>query len=316
MMQASVIIPTYNRAKYLPLCLEAVASQRSDPQIFEIIVVDNNSTDNTPEIVQNFSQSHPQLIVRYICEIAQGVSYARNRGVEHARGEIICFLDDDSPPSPDWLTEILIGFEDPSIGCVGGPSILDYQGQQIPSWLSGDLQAHLSAYGLPYTEPTQVTYWEHFPLSCNMAIRKNVFRDLGRFRVDLDRSGGQVLAAGDTEMASRIHKAGLKVVYLPNATVRHIVPKERLKKSHIYRICRGLAISHILLTTDPRPHMILRWFASDLWYATRMFFRLALSLVQKKPLWFDDYIRLWTVSMRLPIRLKMVFLERGLQNER
>jgi GT2 family glycosyltransferase len=279
---------------------------RTDPQIFEILIVDNNSTDQTQDLSSKFSQTHPGLNIRYFRETQQGVSYTRNRGVKEACGEIVCFLDDDSPPVPEWLDLLLEPFNDPKVGCVGGPSILDFQGQEIPPWLRGDLQGLLSGYTLPFAKPTQVSRWDQFPLSCNMAIRRRLFADLGFFRTDLDRSGKQVLAAGDTEMAERIHKAGWKVMYVPDAPVRHIVSRQRLDKKHIFRIGRGLAESHIILTSDPKPQKIIRWFASDAWYATRMFFSLIVALIRRKPLWYDDYMRFWMVAQRLPIRLARV----------
>jgi glycosyltransferase involved in cell wall biosynthesis len=302
--RASIIIPTYNRAAYLSVCLEALAALKTDPKTYEIIVVDNNSPDNTQDIVQEFANSNPTMCIRYMRETKQGASHARNRGVMEAHGEFVCFLDDDSPPSPEWLNVLMEGFVDPSVGCVGGPSILDYQEQERPPWLHGDLQGLLSGYGLPFSEPTQVSAWDQLPLSCNMAFRRILFTEMGLFRADLDRLGGQVLAAGDTEMADRVCKAGWKVMYLPDAVVRHIVAPERLRKSHIYRIGRGLATSHIILTSDSRPHMIARWFASDLWYATRMFFRLVIAIFQRRSLWFDDYMRFWMVAQRIPIRTK------------
>lgn len=310
-LQASIIIPTFNRADCLGKCLAATAAQMMDPTTFEIIIVDNNSSDNTQDACLKFIQTHPYLHIRYVCETKQGVSYARNRGVAEASGEIVCFLDDDSPPAPEWLNLLLKPFNNPTVGCVGGPSIPDYQGQEIPLWLRGDLQGLLSGYTLSYSEPTQVSRWDQFPLSCNMAIRRSLFSDLGFFRLDLDRSGNQVLAAGDTEMADRINKAGWKVMYVPDASVQHIVPPERLDKKHIYRIGQGLAESHIILTSDPRPHKIARWFASDLWYATRMFFRLATAIMRRNPLWFDDYMRFWMVAKRIPLRVKALWCDRN-----
>ena len=177
-LRASIIIATYKRAAYLSKCLEALAVLETDPTTFEIIVVDNNSPDNTQEVVLDFAQLHPALSVGYMCETNQGASYARNRGIAEARGEILCFLDDDSPPGPDWLNALLDRFLDLTVGCVGGPSILDYQGQERPPWLRGDLQGLLSGYTLPYTKPTQVSRWDQLPLSCNMAIRRNLFTDL------------------------------------------------------------------------------------------------------------------------------------------
>lgn len=309
-MKASIIIPTYNRADILLLCLTAVSQLKTDPSLFEIIVVDNASTDHTKDVCLHYAKIHPDLSVRYIFESMQGVSYARNSGVIEAQGEIVCLLDDDSPPTPEWLNALLDPFSDPQVGCVGGPSVLDYQGQPIPAWLAGDLKVHLSAYGLPYTKTTQVSRWEYYPLSCNMAIRRSLFAELGYFRTDLDRSGDYVLAAGDTEMADRIHSAGWKVLYVPHALVNHLVSPNRLSKDYVYHIGRGLAETHILLTYDRNPLRLFRWFMSDAWYATRMFFLLIVAILKRKPLWFDDYMRFWMAAQRLPVRFIRLFKEK------
>lgn len=304
LLQATIIIPTYNRADYLSICLEGIAALATDPTTFEIIIVDNNSPDNTQDVSLKFTQSHPMLRVRYVCETRQGLCYARNRGVAEASGEIVCFLDDDAVPSPGWLDALMEGFADPTVGTAGGPAVLDYQGQARPSWLQGDLQGLLSGYTLPYGEPTLLSMVTEFPFGCNMAFRTSVFADLGSFRLDLDRSGAELLAGGDTEMIERVHKAGWKVMYLPDATVRHLVAPERLEKSYIYRAGRGLAATYVVMTLDSRIRMMARWFASDLWYATRLFFKLAAAIVRRKPLWFDDYIRFWIVAQRIPIRAR------------
>jgi len=306
MIRASIIIPTYNRADVLLLCLEAVSHLNADPSTFEVLVIDNASTDNTKKACADFVKAHPNLSINYIFEGTQGVSYARNRGLKEAQGEFICLLDDDSPPTPEWLDSLLRPFSDPTVGCTGGQSLLDFQGQKIPDWLQGDLQGLISGYGLPFTVPTEVSRWEHYPLSCNMAIRRKLFGELGYFRVDLDRTGSQALAAGDTEMADRIHKAGWKVIYVPDAPVYHFVPLGRLTKEHIYHIGRGLAESHIILTSDRNILHIIRWFASDTWYATRMFFWFVMARLKGKALWFDDYMRFWMVAQRIPFRVKTI----------
>jgi glycosyltransferase involved in cell wall biosynthesis len=304
--QASVVIPTYNRASYLSICLDALAAQAVDEAAFEIVIVDNNSPDNTRDVSLNFARSHPALHLRYVFETRQGVCHARNRGIAEARGDILCFLDDDAPPSPGWFSALLAGFADPAVGCAGGPAIPDYQGRERPPWLQGDLQGLLSGYKLPYTEPTLISSVAEFPFGCNMAFRARLFSDLGRFRTDLDRAGGQVLAAGDTEMIARVHRAGWRVIYLPTATVRHLVAPERLEKPYIYRVGRGLAASHVILTSDPRLRVLVRWFASDMWYTTRMFCKLVAAIVCRKSLWFDDYMRFWIVANRIPFRARML----------
>jgi glucosyl-dolichyl phosphate glucuronosyltransferase len=302
-MQISLVVTTYNREKLLLNCLEAVASQSLERAAFEVLIVDNNSRDNTKQVVLDFIEAHPELNMQYILETVQGTSFARNRGVESARGEIISFTEDDAAPLPNWLETIANSFSDQSVGCVGGPIILDYQGQEKPPYLKGDLQGLLGQFKLPYTEPTFVSIWKEFPWGGNMSFRKAVFSEVGLFRTDLGPSAKRRLTAEETEYIARVHKSGWKVLYNPNAEIRHFVPPERLRKSHLYHVSRGLAASHVVLTGCPKPLKVLRWFASDLWYSVRMFIQLVWAIVRRKELWFDDYMRFWAVAMRIPIRL-------------
>lgn len=303
-LQTSIIIPTFNRATTLSKCLEALAALKSNPKDFEIIIVDNNSRDNTHKISLGFARANPGLQVRYICETEQGCSPARNRGIVEARGEIICFLDDDSPPFPDWLDALLETFDDPEVGCAGGPSLLDFQEQEVPLWLQGDLVGMISGFNLRYTEPAPVSLWTELPLSCNMAIRRSVFTDVGFFRTDLGKSGDRLLAAGETELIERIGKAGWKVMYVPGARVRHLVSPERLNLSYLYRRGRGFAETYIVLTSDSRPGVVLRWFVSDLCHAGYMFFWFLVAIIRRKKLWFDDYMRFWIAAQRIPARIR------------
>ena len=147
-----------------------------------------------------------------------------------------------------------------------------------------------------------------------MAIRRTIFTEIGLFRTDLGKSGDRLLAGGETELAKRIDRAGWKIVYVPKAQVRHFVTPQRLDISYIYRRGRGIQESHILITADPRSLKIVRWFASDIWYATRMFFWFLVAIVRRKELWFDDYIRFWIVGLRIPLRAKWLMqrISRGL----
>jgi GT2 family glycosyltransferase len=304
-LQASIIIPTYKRAAYLSKCLAAVAALQTDPATFEVIIVDNNSPDNTQDVSLKFAQAHPGLQVRYLYETEQGYTAANNRGVAEARSELLCFLDDDSPPETDWLNALLEPFKDPQVGCTGGPSILNYQGQEVPLWLRGTLAGMISGYVLPYAEPTPVSLWTELPLGCNMAIRRSVFADIGFFRTDLGKSGDNLRAGGETQLIERIYQAGWKIMYVPGAKVHHFVSPERLDVSYIYRRGRGLAETYVVLTADTRLSKVAGWFVSDLKHASHMFFWLMVALVKRKQLWFDDYMRFWIAAQRLPLRLKI-----------
>ncbi len=301
---ASIVIATFNRASYLIQCFEGLAALDTDTADFEIIVIDNNSQDNTANIIGEFAESHSDLSIRYILESRQGATLARNRGIEITRGELICFLDDDAVPSPDWLNAMIRSFSNPLVGCVGGPAILDFQGQKVPPWLRGDLKGLLSGYGLGYDSPTIITRVEQYPFLCNMAARSDILRDVGLFRTDLGPSGNKLVVGEETELIGRIREAGWTVIYQPEAEVRHLVAPERLRKQYIYRSAMRLSVTHIFLTFDRRIHMILRWLASDLWYATRMVFSLLLAFLRRKSLWFDDYMRFWMVAKRVPLRIR------------
>lgn len=303
-MQASIIIATHNRAKYLSLCLKGLTAITTDTTTFEIIVVDNNSSDSTEDVIKQISETHPNITFKYIFEPQEGASRARNRGIEEACGKIVCFLDDDTIPSPNWLNAMVEGFSDSGVGCVGGPAILDFQGQKSPPWLQGDLKGLLSGYGLGYSTPTSISKNFEYPFLCNMAVRSNVLKEVGLFRLDLGPTGNNLVVGEETELIGRIRQAGWTVMYLPDARVRHLVTPERLKKQYIYRMGTRMAVTHIVLTWDTRFHMIMRWFASDLWYATRMFFRLVASILKRRQLWFDDYMRFWMVLKRIPMRIK------------
>ncbi len=102
MKKLSIVVATYNRAPYLLRTLESLARQTLSPGLFEILVVNNNSSDNTPEVVAGFAGSHPQLQVRMVTETSQGISYARNCGIASSVGQYIVFIDDDEEANPEF----------------------------------------------------------------------------------------------------------------------------------------------------------------------------------------------------------------------
>lgn len=132
-LNVSIIIPTRNRSEHLHRTLGHLTNIEIPPSLdFEIIIVDNGSTDNTQQVIESFRKEMPQ--VRGIIQAQPGASRARNLGVQTAKGEIIVFLDDDVKPSRRWLVELVAGFEDPKVGFVGGEIVLDPE--RTPSWMT------------------------------------------------------------------------------------------------------------------------------------------------------------------------------------
>ena len=123
-LKISLIICTYNRDRFIGDALESLSMQTLDPSNFEIIIVNNNSTDNTENISLAFIKDHAELDCKYVVETNQGLSFARNRGIQESKYKIITYIDDDAFAKPDFLEQIFTYFnENPNIAGIGGKVI-------------------------------------------------------------------------------------------------------------------------------------------------------------------------------------------------
>jgi glycosyltransferase involved in cell wall biosynthesis len=234
----SAIICTYNRSDYLPKAIESLIKQDMDYQKYEIIVVDNNSTDSTAEIVRQYQQKCGNL--RYIFEPVQGLSIARNRGVAEARGEYVAYLDDDAVADSSWLSSLVFNFNNltPPPVCIGGRVFLDWEGER-PAWFPEQmlsLYTHLDHgdKALLLNERENTLYLQ----GANMAFRREVFVGDGKgFLSSIGRKGKSLLSGEETEMIRRLMALNLPVFYVPDAVVSHIVlPERRTRKYLIKRL--------------------------------------------------------------------------------
>lgn len=134
-LRLSIVVCTYNRADLLVDCLESLVNQDVDPESYEVIIVNNNSTDKTLEVVDRFAKKYPNI--RTVQELNQGLSHARNRGWREARGKYVAYIDDDAKASPDWCKRILNTFSTvtPTPAAVGG-QIFPYYETLPPAWFS------------------------------------------------------------------------------------------------------------------------------------------------------------------------------------
>lgn len=219
--KVTVAIPTYNRAAFLRQTLAGIAAQRFPRDAFEVLVIDNNSTDNTRAVVAEFAGEHPAP--RYIVENRQGLDFARNRSVAEARGEIIVFGDDDILVEPDWLAQMtapLLIDQTGRIGAVGGEVIPVFP-DGLPEWVR---EWHAPLRFRPDAGPLDA---RHSPMGANLAFPRRVFDQLGLFHTALDRAAGNYFSGGDSEMIRRVRAAGFEVWFVPSAAVRHQMPASR-----------------------------------------------------------------------------------------
>lgn len=228
-MLITVIVCTYNRCKMLPNALASIAESKvpSSAQ-WEILVVDNNSRDQTRQVVEDFCGQYPGRF-RYLMEPQQGLSAARNAGVRMALGEVLAFTDDDVTVEPDWLWNLTLPLSNGEWVGAGG-RIVPVWGGPRPGWLPTNLQLG------PIVEfdfsPTPVPL-TMAPVGANMAFRREAFEKYGDFRTDLGRYGDNLRSGEDTDFGIRLLTSGERLRYEPSAVVNHPVPEGRLQKDYI-----------------------------------------------------------------------------------
>lgn len=230
-MNVSVILCTYNRCKILATALESVAISEVRSSIqWEIIVVDNNSSDETRNVVERV-QARFEGRIRYVFEARQGKSHALNSGIQIATGDVLAFVDDDVTVEPTWLQTLTAPLIEGRYMGAGG-RICPPQDVFIPRWiaLSGDcsLAGVLALFDRGLVPIVLVDP----PYGTNMAFRREMFEKVGAFRTDLGPCSGSEIRGEDTEFCLRLMQAGVQLLYVPGAVVYHEVPPNRLTKKY------------------------------------------------------------------------------------
>jgi len=228
----SVIICTHNRADFLRRAIRSVIDQSVHPSDFEIIVVDNGSTDATRDVVREFEAAGN---MSYVFEAALGLCHARNSGWRSARGRYLAYLDDDAIALPGWLAAIKDAFAaTPAAGVVGGRVEPIWEGER-PSWLSEDVARCLTVLDWSATPKVITDVRVEWLVGANMAIPATVMVEMGGFHPGLDRVGRNMLSSGDVFLQKQIIRRGYVCLYQPAMAVRHVVPAARLSKKWFRR---------------------------------------------------------------------------------
>lgn len=226
-------ISTYNREKYLNQVLDSLKNQTLSKDLFEIVLVNNNSPGNTEEIANEFEKANPDLNYRYYLETRQGLSYGRNKGIEEGKGKYITFIDDDAFLAEDYLEKIYNYFEmHTSCAAIGSKIHLHYE-DIVPKWENKYLNSLLGYFDIGDEE--KVFPKSDYPRGSNMSFRSDVFDKVGGFNVALGRKGNNLAGSEEKDMFQKIYREDLEVVYIPDAMVYHCVPIERTTSDFIKR---------------------------------------------------------------------------------
>lgn len=228
-MKISVIICTFNRCATLAKALESVAASTLEKSVdWEVLVVDNNSNDQTRAVAEDFCGRYPGRF-RYTFEPNPGKSYALNTGIRNSNADILAFIDDDVVVESTWLQNLTANLHDGRWAGAGG-RILTNWGSPPPRWLW--LRGRYSLAPLVFFDlgPSAGELFEA-PFGTNMAFRRAVFDKYGGFRTDLGPQPGSEIRGEDSEFAERLFTAGQRLRYEPSAVVYHSVSENRLRKS-------------------------------------------------------------------------------------
>lgn len=243
----SVIICTYNRDKYIYNLLKSIAENTLSKAKYEIVLVNNNSTDATEMECNRFCADYDDVVFRYFIETNQGLSYARNRGIQEAKGKVVVYVDDDATINKEYLQTYYDFFEkDNKVEAAGGPIFPVYETVE-PKWMSHYTRQLITGklyMGNVVKEFTKGA----FPGGGNAAYRKSVFDKVGLFNVDLGRKGTSLIGAEEKDLFDKMTAQGIKFFYLPKAILYHIIPASKLTEEHFDRLTYSIGKSERIRT--------------------------------------------------------------------
>ena len=234
-VQASVIIPTRNRAQVLKSCLESLTRQSVSKEQFEVWVIDNGSTDDTAAVAQAFAD---RLTLSCVSAPEPGLHIGRHEGMRRANSDILIYADDDIEAGPSWVQAVVEAFEDPSVALVGGNNYPLFE-EQPPAWLErwwnrsvdrGQALAYLSVldFGIGRFEIEPGYVW-----GCNYSIRRNVLLRAEGFHPDgMPAERLSYRGDGETHVSEFVRQSGLKAIFDSSASVHHRVAATRMTSSY------------------------------------------------------------------------------------
>jgi len=262
----SIIICTYNRDKFLADCLKSLTNQTLDTSKFEVIIINNKCTDMSDVIIRDYMNKYSSINWKYFFEDKQGLSYARNRGIAEAKGNVIAFLDDDAIACANYAEYLLEQFQLSDFDAGGGKIIPKWEVEK-PKWMNRFLLPLVSVIDLGNKQKQFKR--RKYPIGANMFLKRNTIETIGIFNPSLGRIGKSLLGGEEKDIFNRIKNSGQIIGYFPEIWVYHIIPKERTEVGFIKSQALGIGASERIRTIESnvsiiRPLIIefLKWIAT------------------------------------------------------
>ncbi len=270
-LDLTVAIPTYNGAKRLPILLERLCQQVNPDQVaWEILVVDNNSSDNTAEVIQHCQAnwSHP-FPLRYTFEPQQGAAFARIRAVKEANAELVGFLDDDNLPDANWVTTaVQFAAAYPQAGAFSGMIHGEYEVPPPDGFEK--IKAYLAIRNHGATPCQFAPDKLQLPPAASLVVRRSPWLEHIPAQPTLTgKTPGRFIQGDDYEPLLRLAKAGWEIWYTPSLQTYHQIPRQRFEREYLLTLAKGCGLATCqlrLLTASPqeKPVLILRTLLGNL----------------------------------------------------
>lgn len=235
MKKLSLIIATYNRSQSLLRTLSSVVAQSAPAQLWECVVVNNNSTDDTIDVFARFAAENQAFNLRMVTETEQGLSAARNCGIRASVGEIVAIVDDDETLESSYIESYIEFFDSfPTAMAAGGAVRAVYEGSR-PRWMSHYTERMIAN---PLDLDVVVTIFpkNRVPAGGNMAFRREVFERVGLFNPRLGRNGQSLIGGEENDLFARLRAAGELLYFVPNAAIDHHIPQSKLTDDYFDRL--------------------------------------------------------------------------------
>lgn len=236
----SAIVCTYNRASFLPRAIESLS--HCETKNYEILIVDNNSSDDSAVVVSKIASNHPALPLRYVFEPKQGLSNARNRGIAESHGEVLLFIDDDAYVCENYLDKLESHLAaEGGYGIFGGKITPEFLNCPPPKWLCRWSLGWVS--GLDLGNRAMPFPKGKYPFGGNSAIRRGVIEKVGQYNPALGRNARSMAGGEEKDLYRRAVAAGEKMFYCPDLELFHLIPAERTTLEYVDRYADGIGTS-------------------------------------------------------------------------
>lgn len=240
-MELSIIISTYNNAASLVRTLDSVVKQDADKKLWECVVVNNNSTDDTAERVATFAKQHSEVNIRLVDEPKQGLSHARNRGIVESKGQFLAFIDDDETINEGFVSAYIDLFRNHGAFVGSGTLKVCYDSAR-PKWMSHYTEKMI-ANPLDLGNEIITITRTITPTGGNMAFNREVFNLYGNFDTALGRKGDELFGGEENDLFDRIRDLGERVFYTPHAVAYHHIADKKLTPEYFDKLAYGVGVS-------------------------------------------------------------------------